>query len=167
MTARSSRASGIRDRGARRGSQLTGPAQGDGRPSGDRPLHELLRDLAEGTAKLVRDEIALAKLELRRAAERIGAGAGAFAVAGLLAFAVLGLLIATMVLALDLVLPAWAATLVVAVLLALVAGGAAAAGRALIAKGPPDVAEQVREGLREDVAVIRARVADEREDERS
>jgi hypothetical protein len=79
-------------------------------------------------------------------------------------FAVLGLLVATLVLAFDLVLPAWAATLVVAVLLALLAAGAAAAGRALIARGRPDVAEQVREGLREDVAAIRASVSDQRKE---
>lgn len=135
------------------------------RDARERPLHELLRDLAESTAQLVRHEIALAKLELRRSAERVGAGAAAFAVAAVLAFAVLGLLIATVVLAFDLILPAWAATLVVAALLALIAGGAAAAGRVLIQQGGPDAADQVREGLREDVAAIRAGISDEQERE--
>jgi len=66
---------------------------------------------------LVRSELQLAKVELTNSAKHAGLGAGLFSVAGVLAWFGLGALIATAIIALDLVLPLWAAALIVTLLL--------------------------------------------------
>ena len=53
--------------------------------NGRRSLGALLRDLAEGSVTLVRQEAGLAKLELSDAARHAGLGVGMFAAGGVLA----------------------------------------------------------------------------------
>ncbi|HUF28530.1 MAG TPA: phage holin family protein [Gemmatimonadaceae bacterium] len=55
------------------------------RPNGRRGVGALLRELAEGSATLVRKELALAKLELATAAKSIGRGTALVATGGVLA----------------------------------------------------------------------------------
>ena len=64
---------------------------------------------------LIRSEIRLAQAEVAEKGKRAGIGIGMFSVAGLLGFFGFAVLLATFVLLLDLVLPAWAAALIVAV----------------------------------------------------
>ena len=58
------------------GPGISGP---DGRPS----LGELLSDVSEDFSTLVRQEVELAKAEIRQSAKRAGKGAGMFAGAGI------------------------------------------------------------------------------------
>lgn len=99
----------------------TGPAEGGPeRPLDDRPITALLSDLATESASLVRKEVELAKAEL---AEKAGqAGRGVFSIAVGLAIILLGLIfiIQAAVYALDLILPAWAAALIVGVAIAVI-----------------------------------------------
>lgn len=97
----------------------------ESKPGADASLGELLSQLSAQTSRLVRDELRLAQKEFQESARHAGMGAGLLSVAGL--FAVLGLatVVAAAVAALSLVLPVWAAALIVALVLFLIAGIAA------------------------------------------
>ena len=120
----------------------------------DTSTAELVSRLSTDGSQLVRDEIALAKLELGQKAKRVGLGAGLFGAAGLLAAYGFGTLLAAVVLALALVLPAWAAALIVAVVLLAAAGAAALHGRAKVQDGTPPVPEAAIESVKADIAAV-------------
>jgi hypothetical protein len=73
----------------------------------------LLRRLTDDLTKLFRQEAALASAEFLRSLTNLGKGVAAIAVAGVLLFAGVLVLLAAAVLALALVLPPWAAALIV------------------------------------------------------
>ena len=81
--------------------------------------------LPEQTSRLVKDELELARLELKESAKHAGIGAGLFSAAGLLGFFGVATLIAAAVIALDLALPLWASALIMAALILLAAAVAA------------------------------------------
>jgi len=76
-------------------------------------------------------------------------------VAGLLGFFGLALLLTTAVLALDLVLPAWLAALIVALLVLAGAAVAGLVGKNKVAAATPAAPERAIEGLKEDVATVK------------
>ena len=120
----------------------------------DASAAELISRLSADGSQLVRDEIALARLEVTQKAKKLGLGAGMFGAAGLLAAYGFGTLLAAIVLALALVLPAWAAALVVAVVLFAAAGVAALHGRTNMKEGAPPVPEAAIESVKEDIATV-------------
>ena len=89
------------------------------------------------SARLVRNEARLAQAEVTQKAKRLGVGAGLFGGAGLFAFFGLAALVTTAILALALVLPAWLAALIVAVVLFAVAGVLALVGKKDVEKASP------------------------------
>ncbi|MBE9373086.1 phage holin family protein [Saccharopolyspora sp. HNM0983] len=109
----------------------------DSEPTNDRSTPQLMGDLSERFNHLVRTEVQLARRELQDKGKQAGIGAGL--IAGATAIGLLGglLLVAVAVLALNLVLPAWAATLIVACVLLLAAGAAGHAGRAHLRRATP------------------------------
>ncbi len=64
----------------------------------DRPVGELVRELSEQTATLVRKELQLAQLEMTEKGKRAGIGAGLFGGAGVVALFGGGALVAAIVL---------------------------------------------------------------------
>ncbi|HEY9265971.1 MAG TPA: phage holin family protein, partial [Mycobacterium sp.] len=94
-------------------------------PASEASLPQLLSQLSEQTSRLVRDELKLAQKEFQKSVRHAGIGAGLISVAGLLAVLGLMTVIAAAVAALSLVLPVWAAALIVAVVLFACAGVAA------------------------------------------
>jgi hypothetical protein len=117
----------------------------------ERPIGDLVKQLAGQTSTLVRQELDLAKAEMSEKAGVAGKGAGLFggaAVAGLLAA---GALTACVILALSEAIPAWLAALIVAVVLAAVAAVLAMQGRNRIRAATPPVPEQTVETVKEDV----------------
>ena len=84
-----------------------------------------MSQLSAQTSRLVRDEMRLAQKELQESVKHAGIGAGLISVAGLLSVLGLATLIAAGVAALALVLPVWAAAVIVAVVLFIAAGIAA------------------------------------------
>jgi uncharacterized membrane protein YqjE len=98
---------------------------------------DLVRTAAEQISDLVRAELRLASAEMAQKGKRAGMGAGLFGGAGALAFYGVGCLVATAVLGLAVVLPAWLAALLVAVALFLLAGIVALAGRAKVRQAGP------------------------------
>ena len=100
-------------------------------PDGAKPSStaDLVKLASEQVSQLVRDEIALAKLEMTTKAKKMGLVAGLFGGAGVVVFYGVGALLAGLALLLALVLPAWAAALIVAGGLFLIAAMAALIGR--------------------------------------
>ncbi|MFE9921362.1 phage holin family protein [Streptomyces sp. NPDC005774] len=120
-------------------------------------MGELVGQATEQVSRLVRQEVALAKLELAEKGRRAGrgggmlGGAGAFAYAGLLAAAFTGGA------ALSLVLPVWAAALIITAVLFVIAGVLAALGREQLKKATPATPEQTLGSVKADVEEIKGR----------
>src|SRR5215207_5947079 len=125
-----------------------GPDQGDLR---ERPLPELLKQLSEQTTGLVRQELELAKAELTQKGKQAGAGAGLFGAAGAIGFLALAALTTCFILALNAVMPAWLAALIVAVVYGIIAFVLVKQGQARMRRATPPVPEQTIETVKEDV----------------
>jgi Flp pilus assembly protein TadB len=95
----------------------------------DPSIGELMSQLSSQVSRLIRDEMRLAEKEFQESAKHAGIGAGLFSVAGLLAFFGAAAAIVAAVAALALVLPVWAAALIVGAVLFVAAGVAAMVGR--------------------------------------
>lgn len=118
----------------------------------------LVHDLSEEIPALVRSEIRLAQAEVAQKGRALGVGAGMFSAAGLLAFFGAATLVATAVLALSEVLPAWASALIVAAVLLVVAAIVAMVGRRKVTEGQPLKPERAAAGVKEDVAAVKGAV---------
>jgi uncharacterized membrane protein YqjE len=121
---------------------------------------ELVRRAYGQVTTLVRDEIALARAELMEKSKKVGVGAGLFGAAGALAFFAIGCLIATAILALSLVWPAWLAALSVGVLLLVIAGVAVLVGRRQLNAATPPYPTEAAQGLTADLDAVKAAVQD-------
>jgi hypothetical protein len=124
---------------------------GEGDDLRDRSLGELFKQLSEETTRLVHQELELAKAELSQKGKQAGAGAGMFGGAGALGLAALGALTACFILALNAVLPAWLAALLVALVYGAIATFLALRGRDKVKQATPLVPEQTVETVKEDV----------------
>lgn len=116
---------------------------------------ELVARLSDEISRLVRDELQLAQVEVTGKAKQAGIGAGMFGAAGALALYGGGVLVATAILALALVLDAWLAALVVGVVLLAAAGVAGLIGRKRIRRAAPPVPTRAVANVREDVQTLR------------
>jgi hypothetical protein len=121
---------------------------------------ELVQRASEQISRLVRDELRVAVAELKAKGRHAGAGAGLFGGAGVVALYGLGAAIATVIVALALVMPAWLAALVVTVVLFAVAGVMALVGRAQIRQVGPPVPEQTVNSVKEDVQAVKDAVTE-------
>ena len=117
----------------------------------ERSLPELLKRLSAETTQLVHQELDLAKVELTQKGRQAGAGAGLFGTAAALGLAGLGALTACIILALNAVLPAWLAALIVAVVFGVIAAVLAVQGRDRVKQVTPLAPEQTIETVKEDV----------------
>ena len=117
----------------------------------DRPVGELLKQLATETTTLVRQEIELAKAEIGEKGRKAGAGFGMWGAAGVAGLLALGALTAFLILALDAVMPNWLAALVVAVAYGAIAGVLYLTGKQKVEEATPVKPEQTIETLKEDV----------------
>jgi Putative Actinobacterial Holin-X, holin superfamily III len=116
----------------------------------ERGIGELVKDLANQTSTLVRQEIQLAKAEVTQQGKVAGKGAGLMAAAGVFGLAMLGALTATLIAALDEALPVWLAALIVTVLWAIVAFVLFKAGQSAIQRATPP-APQTVDTVKEDI----------------
>jgi uncharacterized membrane protein YqjE len=123
----------------------------------DRPVGELMSELATQTSTLVKQELALARAELVEKGRTAGLGAGLIGGGGALALFAFGALTTAVILLLDKAMAAWLAALMVAVVYAAVAAVLALRGRQEIQDSTPPVPEQTIETLKEDVAWAKTR----------
>ena len=93
----------------------------ENRPMENRPLGDLFSDLAADMSNLVRQEVALAKLEVTQKAKYLGRNVGYLVVGGAVAYAGMLAVIAAIIMLLDRVMPAWGAALLVGVVVAVIA----------------------------------------------
>jgi uncharacterized membrane protein YqjE len=128
------------------------------RPLNEQSTAELVQRASEQLSRLVRDELTLAKAELAEKGKHAGIGAGLFGGAGVFAMYGVGALIATAVIALNLVWPLWLASLVVTGAIFLVAGVLALIGRAQIRRAVPAEPKAAIEGLKADVDEVKQAV---------
>jgi hypothetical protein len=91
------------------------------RRTDDRPLGELFSDLINETTTLVRNEVALAKVEITQKATKVGRNVGSLVVGGAIAYAALLALGAATIMFLSRAMPAWVAALIVGLIVAGVA----------------------------------------------
>jgi uncharacterized membrane protein YqjE len=116
---------------------------------------ELLTQLSEQSSLLVRRELQLARVEMQQKAKRVGLGAGLFGTAGVVALYGVGTLLATVILALALVVPAWLAALIVTVVLFVIAAVAALVGKNKVSEATPLAPEQTIDNVKQDVATLK------------
>ncbi|GIF03542.1 phage holin family protein [Actinoplanes siamensis] len=131
---------------------------GRARPLTEQSTGELVQRASEQLSKLVRDELTLAKAELAEKGKHAGIGVGLFGGAGVFAMYGVGALIATAVIALDLVWPLWLAALVITVAIFAVAGVLALIGRAQLRRAVPPEPKAAIEGLKADVDEVKQAV---------
>ena len=117
----------------------------------DRPVGELMGELAQQTSTLVKQELALARAELTEKGRTAGVGIGLVGGGGGLALFAFGALTAAVILLLDKAMAAWVAALLVAVVYGVVAAVLALRGKERIEESTPPVPEQTIETLKEDV----------------
>jgi hypothetical protein len=118
---------------------------------------ELVKHLTEQVSRLIRDELKLAEYEMTTKAKRIGRGAGMFGGSGLVALYGVGCLLAAAIIGLAIVLPAWAAALIVGGALLVVAGVVALMGKSQVSKAVPPVPEQTVQSVKADVEEVKER----------
>jgi hypothetical protein len=128
----------------------------------ERPIGELLRELSQQTATLVRQELDLAKAEVTEQGKKAGLGAALFGGAGIVGFLTLGAFTAFVILILAEVMPAWTGALIVTLLYGAIAAVLALRGKEKVKDASPP-APQTVETVKEDIEWARTQT---RSDER-
>ena len=121
----------------------------------DEPVGALVSDLTSDVSRLVRDELQLAKAELKDKGKEAGVGIGLFGGAGTVALYGLGALIAAAICGLAVVLPAWLSALIVAFVLFAIAAVAALLGKRHVSQATPPIPQRAVEGVHEDLEALR------------
>ena len=123
----------------------------------DQRLPDLLRQLSDQTATLVRQELELAKAEMAEKGKQVGLGAGMFGGAGLFGLLALGSLTACLIAALDSGMELWLAALLVAFVYAGIAGALALRGKQKTQEAMPPAPEEAIDSTKEDVQWAKTR----------
>jgi membrane protein len=123
----------------------------------DQPVGELVQQLSQQTATLVRKEIRLAQLELQEKGKHAGIGVGMFGSSGLVALYGLGVLITAAVLGLSTAVDGWLAALIVAVVLFAVAGVLALTGKKQVEQATPPKPEAAMDSVHADIDEVKER----------
>ena len=123
-------------------------------PGTEPTVADLVDRMTEQTTRLVRDELRLARVEYTEKAKQGGTATGLFGAGAVLAWFGLGCLLATLILVLALFLPAWAAALIVTVVVFIAAGIAALLGKKK-AEGLTPVPERTVETVQRDIDEIK------------
>ena len=123
---------------------------------------ELISQLSEQVTTLVRDELALARVEMTEKGKRAGKGAGLLGGGGVLALYGLGALFFTIGALLALVMPAWLAALIVTVVLFAAAGVAALLGKKQVQQAVPPAPTAAVDSTKRDVQTVKTAVQEGR-----
>jgi MFS family permease len=137
----------------------TGNHAGNGEDLKERPIGDLVKQLADQTSTLVHQEIDLAKAELSAKGKQAGKGAGLLGAGAVIGLLAAGALTAFLIMLLDGALANWLAALVVAVAFGLIAAVLALQGKKRIQAATPPVPEQTVDSVKEDVEWAKTRAA--------
>ena len=119
-----------------------------------RSLFALLGDIPTMVTDLVHREIELVKVEVTTKLKELGKGSGLLAGAAIVALFMIGVLLTSAVLALSLVMPGWAAALVVAAFLLVVAVILGLIGYRILKKSMPLYPVDSIDSLQKDLRAI-------------
>lgn len=114
-------------------------------------IGDLLNQLSEQIATLVRQELYLARAEMEQKARRAGRGLGLIGVGGVVALAAVGALTATLIMLPAQWMDGWLAGLVVTIAFAVIAALLGMRGKEKVSEATPPVPEQTIESVKEDV----------------
>lgn len=141
---------------------MSGGARPEGEPGAPRfetrdrrSLFQLVKDLPGLIVALIKAELNQLKAELVRKAINAGIGLGLLLFAGLLLFFMLGTLVAAAVLGIAVALPAWAAALIVAGGLLVLAAIVIMIGVAVLKRGMPPMPTETIESVKQDVNAVK------------
>ena len=123
----------------------------------NRPLGDLFGDLASEMSNLVRQEVALAKVEVSQKVKHVGRNVGYLAIGGAVAYAAVLAIIAGIIMLLAKVVPHWGAALIVG---AVVAGiGWLLIGKAMVALQQTELTpRETVETLKEDATWMKEQI---------
>ena len=138
-------------------SQTSQAGTGGGAAAPEPSTGELVKQMTEQVAALVRDELKLAQVEMTRKGKQAGLGTGLLGGGGLIALYGAGCLIACALLGLSHVVQPWLAALIVGVALLAVAGVAALVGKSRIQQATPPIPTEAAGSVKADVEEIRER----------
>jgi uncharacterized membrane protein YqjE len=124
----------------------------------ERSVGDLVQQLSQQTAALVRQEMRLAQVELQEKGKRAGIGAGMFGGAGLVALYGVGAVIAAVIMLVATAIEPWVSALIVGVVLLATAGIVALLGRRQVEQATPPKPERAMESVRDDVEHVKERV---------
>jgi hypothetical protein len=127
------------------------------RESDERSIGEVAGQLTRDLSLLVRQELELAKAEMREKGRIALPGLGMIGGAGVVALCAAGALTAFIVLVLELFLDAWLAALLTGVLLAGVAAGLALLGKERVEDAGSPVPEETIDNVKEDARWVKER----------
>ena len=123
----------------------------------NRPLGDLFGDLATEMSNLVRQEVALAKVEVAQKAKYVGRNVGYLVVGGAVAYVALLAIVAAIIMLLAKVLPDWGAALLVGVVIGIV--GWLLIGKAMMALQNADLtSRETVETLKEDATWMKEQI---------
>ena len=123
----------------------------------DQPVADLFKRLSEETSNLIRQEIALAKAELAQKAKNAGLGIGFMGTAYVFARLMIATFTAAAILALAIIVPAWAAALIVTGVYGLIALVLVLLGVKRLKAATPPAPTQTIETVKEDVEWLKSR----------
>jgi uncharacterized membrane protein YqjE len=124
----------------------------------ERSVGELVQQVSQQTATLVRQEMRLAQIELQEKGKRAGIGAGMFGGAGLVALYGVGAVLAAVIMLVATAIEPWVSALIVGVVLLAIAGILALLGRRQVEQATPPKPERAMESMQDDVEHVKERV---------
>jgi len=116
---------------------------------------ELVQQASQQLTELVRGEMKLAQAEMKEKGKRYGKSGGLFGGASLAGFLMLQALVASVIAAMALLLPVWAAALIVTAVLGAIAAVLALSGKKQVGKASPPTPQSTIENVKADVAEIK------------
>ena len=123
----------------------------------NRPLGDLFGDLASDMSSLVRQEVALAKVEITQKAKYVGRNIGYLVIGGAVAYAAALAIIAAIIMLLAKVLPHWGAALIVGAVVGVI--GWLLIGKAMMALQEAELTpRETVETLKEDATWMKQQI---------
>jgi Flp pilus assembly protein TadB len=126
------------------------------RTSDEASLPQLITQLSEQTSSLLRDELRLAQAELKVSAKQSAFAGGLFGTGAVLAMFGVGTLLATAIIALDLVLPLWSAALIITAAVFIAAAVVTFIGKQRLQRARP-LPERAIENVKRDIHEVKDR----------
>jgi uncharacterized membrane protein YqjE len=123
----------------------------------EQSVGDLVQQLSQETATLVRQEMRLAQVELQEKGKRAGIGAGMFGGAGLVALYGVGAVIAAVIMLVATAIEPWVSALIVGVVLLATASIVALLGRRQVEQATPPKPERTMASMRDDVEHVKER----------